>query len=79
MHIFADDAQRFRRGEGDVAADLGLHDLSGAKAERRGIGVAGLLLEGVPADGAAVEAGRCAGLQAAGAKAQRAERLAEQD
>ncbi len=53
--------------------------LLGAEAERRGIGVAGLLLEGLPVDGAAVEARRRACLEAAGAQAEGAERLAEED
>ena len=79
MDVLADDAERLRRGEGDVAADLRLDDLFGAEAEGRGIGVAGLLFEGVPADGAAVEAGRGAGLEAAGAQAEGAQRFAEED
>ena len=79
MDVLADEAQRLRRGEGDVAADLRLHDFFGAEAEGRGIGVAGLLFKCVPADGAAVEARRRAGLEAAGAQAQSAEGFAEQD
>ena len=43
--VFADEAQRFRRGVGDVAGDLALRDLVGAEAERCGVGVAGLLGE----------------------------------
>ena len=58
MHVLANEAQRLRRGEGDVAADLRLNDLLGAEAEGRGIGVAGLLFEDLPIDGAAVEARR---------------------
>ena len=69
VHVFADEAQRFRRGEGDVARDLRLRNFSGAKAEGSGVGVAGLLLKHLPFDGAAVEARRRAGLEAAGAQA----------
>ena len=79
MDIFADEAQRLRRGEGDVATDLRLNDLLGAEAEGRGIGVAGLLFERLPVDGAAVEARRRSGLEAAGAKAERAQGFAEED
>ena len=71
MHVFADDAKRLRRGVGDVAADLAAGAiLPGAEAEGRGIGVAGLLLEARPVDGAAVEARRRSGLQAAVAQAE---------
>ena len=45
MHIFANDAQRFRSGEGDVAADLRLHDLLRAEAEGSRLGIARLLFE----------------------------------
>jgi hypothetical protein len=62
-----------------VATDLRLNDLLGAEAEWSRLGVAGLLFEGVPADGAAVEAGRGSGLEAAGAKTEGAECFAEQD
>ena len=62
MHVFADEAERLRRGEGDVAGDLRLNNLLCAEAEGRGIGVAGLLFEHLPVDGAAVEARRRAGL-----------------
>ena len=79
MHVLADEAEGLRRGEGDVATDLRLDDLLGAEAEGSGIGVAGLLFEGIPADGAAVEAGRRAGLEAAGAQAEGAQCFAEQD
>src|SRR6185437_15578713 len=51
---------------------------SGAEAEGRGIGVAGLLFESLPADGAAVEPRRSAGLQPARAQAKPAQRLAQQ-
>ncbi len=79
VHVLADEAQRLRRGEGDVAADLRLHDLLCAEAEGRGIGVAGLLFERLPMDGPAVEARRRSGLESASAKAESAERFAEQD
>src|SRR5271169_577569 len=48
--VFADDAQRLRRGVGDVAADLALRNFSGAEAERRRLGVAGLRFEARPVD-----------------------------
>ena len=79
MHIFADDAQGLRRGEGNVAAYLRLHDLFGAKAEGGGVGIAPLLLEGFPADGAAVQAWRRPRLETARPQAQGAQRLAEQN
>ena len=72
VDILADDAQRFRRGVRDVARDLRImvrHAL-GAEAEGRGIGVARLLLKARPVDGAAIEARRSAGFQAAAAQAQ---------
>ena len=78
MNVFADDAARFFRGEGDVAGHLALRDLLCAEAEGRGIGVAGLKLESRPVDGAAIEARRRAGLEAASAKSESFERFAEQ-
>ena len=45
----------------------------------RGVGVAGLGFKLIPVDGATVEAGRSAGLQAALAQAEALEGLAEQD
>ena len=77
VDVFADEAQRFRRGEGDVAGDLRLDDFRGAEAERGGIGVAGLLLKHAPVDGAAIEARRRAGFEAAGAQAEAAQGFAE--
>ena len=56
-----------------------LRDLFRPEAERRGIGVAGLLFESLPVDGAAIEARRGPGLQAAGPQTQMLERFAEQD
>jgi hypothetical protein len=79
MYVLANEAQRFRRGEGDVAGNLGLHDFFGAEAEGRGVGVAGLLFECVPADGAAIEARRSAGFEAAGTQSEGAEGFAEED
>src|SRR5208282_1287705 len=78
VDVFADQAQRLRGGESDVATDLWLHDLFGAEAEGRGVRVAGLLLEGLPADGASIQAGRRAGFESASPKPERPERLAEQ-
>ena len=77
--VFADDAQRLRRGVGDVAADLALGNLAGAEAEGRRLGVAGLLLEARPVDGAAVEARRGSGLEPAAAQAEALERFAEEN
>ena len=73
MDVFANQPECLRRCEGDIATDLRLHNLLGAKAERRGIGVAGLLFEHFPADGASIEPRRRTGLEAAGAKPQVAE------
>ena len=71
MNIFADDAMRLRRGPGDVAGHLRIvmRHPPGAKAERGGIGVAGLHLKLRPVDGAAVETRRRSGLQPATAQA----------
>src|SRR5258708_2082483 len=77
MHVFADDAMRFRGGESDIARHLLLRDLFCAEAERRGIGIAGLGFESRPVDGAAVETRRRARLQAAAAQTQQLERLAQ--
>ena len=81
VHVFADDAVRFRRGVGDVAGDLRvvMRDALGAEAEGRGIGVAGLRCEARPVDGAAIEARRRAGLEAASAQAEILQSFAEQD
>ena len=79
MHVFADQPQGLGRGEGDVAADLRLHDLLGAEAERRRLSVAGLLFERIPFDGSAVEARRRAGLESAGSESQPAQRFAQKD
>jgi hypothetical protein len=79
MDVLADETQRFRGGEGDVASNLRLNYLLCSEAERGWIGVAWLFFECVPTDCAAVEAGRCSGLEAAGAEAEGAEGLAEED
>ena len=81
MDVFADDAVRLRRGPGDVAGHLRIvvRDALGAEAERGGIGVAGLHLKARPVDGAAVEARRRAGLEAASAQAELLQGFAEQD
>ncbi len=50
----------------------------GAEGERGWVGVAGLLFEAGPVDGAAVEARRCSGLEAAAAEAEALEGFAEQ-
>ena len=79
MHVFADQTEGFRSGEGDVAAYLRLNDLLRPEAEGGGVQVASLLFEGVPADGPAVQARGRAGLEPAGAKAQRAQGFAEEN
>src|SRR6266568_4842256 len=79
MDVFADDAQCIGCGEGDMTAYLGLHNFLCAEAERRRIGVAGLLFKSVPANGAAVETGWRASLETAGTKAEGAKRIAKQD
>ena len=55
---------------GDVAADLAPRNLAGAKAEGRRLGIAGLLFEMRPVDGAAIEARRGSGLESASAQAE---------
>jgi hypothetical protein len=62
-----------------VAGDLRLNDLLRAEAEGRGVGVARLLFKHLPANGAAVETGRRAGLESAGAQAESPQRLAKED
>ena len=79
MHVLANEAQRLRRGEGDVAAYLRLDDFLGPKAEGRGIGVAGLLFECLPIDGAAVEPRWRPSLESASPKAKSPQRFAEQN
>ncbi len=81
VHVFADDAMRLRRGARDVARHLRvvMRDALRAKAERRGIDVAGLLGEARPVDAASIEARRSAGFEAASAQAEILQRLAQQD
>src|SRR5207237_10038619 len=76
-----DAAGAFARGPGDVAGDLRIvvRDTLGAETERSGIGVSGLKLEARPVDGAAVEARRSAGLEAAAAQAKILQSLAEEN
>ena len=72
MYIFPNNAVRLFRGECDIARYLGVsvcYSLA-AKAERRGIGVAGLLLELRPINGATIEPRRGASFQPAAAKAE---------
>ena len=72
---------RFFGGERDVAGHLlvVMRDAARAKAEGRGVGVAGLQFELRPVDGAAIEARGSAGLQAASAQAEFLQRFAEQN
>src|SRR5271170_6333944 len=77
--VLADEAQRFRRGVGDVAGDLPTLYLFGAEAERCWVSVSGLLFELAPVNGAAIEARRCSGLEAAATQAEALQRFAEQD
>src|SRR5690348_15472777 len=80
MYVLANDALRLRRGPGDVARDLRIvvrHTL-GAEAERSGISIARLQLKTRPIDGAAVQPGRGAGLQAASPQAELFKSLAQQ-
>ena len=79
VRIFADQPHGLRRGARKVAVDLPQRKLAGAEAERRGLNVAGLLLEVGPVDGAAVQSRRSAGLVAKLAQAESLQRLAEQD
>src|SRR5882762_9667895 len=72
MDIFADDAMSFWRCPGDVARNLRVMMCYalGAEAERRGIGIARLLSEAGPVDGASVQARRGASLKPATAQAE---------
>ena len=72
MDVLADDALRFWRGPGDIAGHLRIvmSDSLGAEAERSRVDVARLNLELRPVDGAAIEAWRRAGLQAAAAQSE---------
>ena len=81
VNVLADNAVRLRRGVRDVAGHLRIvmGYAPGAEAERSGIGVARLLRETRPVDGASVEARRSAGLEAASAQAELFQSLAEQD
>ena len=62
-----------------MATDLRLDDLPGAEAEGGGLGVARLLFESVPANGAAIETWGRARLEAACTQTESAEGLAEED
>src|SRR5271170_7203660 len=77
--VLADEAQRFRRGVGDVAGDLPTLYLFGPEAERGRVCVSRLLLELAPVDRAAIEARRCSGLEAAATQPQALQCFAEQD
>src|SRR5437667_10349546 len=81
MHILANDAVRFFCCVGDIAGHLRvmMSDALGAKAERRGIGIAGLKLEAGPVDGAAIETGRSASLKPAAAQAELLQGFAQED
>src|SRR5271154_1999586 len=77
--VLADEAQRFRRGVGDVAGDLPTLYFFGPEAERGRVCVSGLLLELAPVDRAAIEARRCSSLEAAAAQAESLQGFAEKD
>src|SRR6185437_13657517 len=81
VHVFADDAMRFRRSPRNVARHLRIMvcDPPSAKAEGGGIGIAGLNLEFGPVDGSAIEAGRGSGFETAASETQILERFAEKD
>ncbi len=78
VDVAADDVEGFGGCGGDVAGDLAKRDVLGAEGERGWVGVAGLLFEAGPIDGAAVEARRCSGLEAAAAEAEALEGFAEE-
>src|SRR5580704_7756146 len=77
--ILANDAQRLRRGVRDVARNLALRELAGAKTERSGIGITGLRFETAPVDGAAIEARRRSGLEPASAQTETLQSLTKQN
>src|SRR5690606_3662310 len=70
VDVGADQVVRRRRGPGDAAVDLRRGDGVGQGRERYGRVVRRLRFQAVPVDGAAVEARRRAGLQAAKGEAQ---------
>ncbi len=74
----AENAVRLFVGVADVALDLRAVDAPGHKRKWRGLGIARLGLELRPVDGAAIQAGRSAGLEASPAQAQRAQLFAQQ-
>src|SRR5438067_191236 len=81
MHILANDAVRFFRCVGDIAGHLRvmMSDALGAKAERRGIGIARLKLEAGPVDGATIETRWGASLKPAAAQAELLQGFAQED
>ena len=78
MHVLANGAMGLRIGVSNPADRLRLGDGLGAKAERRGNGIAGLHLKLREIDGARVEPRRRAGLEPAHFEAQAAQRLTQQ-
>src|SRR5664280_367129 len=90
MHVLADEAQRLRRGGGDVATHLpqrrnpravpcSLIPVPRSKTERRRVFIPRLLDELRPVDGAAIQARRGSRLEAALAQTQPLQGLAQQD
>src|SRR5260370_15571315 len=81
MNILANNAVRFRRGPRDITGNLRVvvRHLLGAEAERSGVGIARLLREAGPVNGASIKARRRAGLEAAAAQAEFLQRLSQQN
>src|SRR4051794_29599321 len=81
MNVLADDAMCLGRGPCNVARYLGIvvgNPLC-AKAEGRGVFVAGLYGEAGPVDGASIETRRSAGLEATSAQTEILQGFTEQD
>src|SRR5437763_3046477 len=78
MNILANDAVRLRRGEGDVARHLPLHDLARAEAEGCRIVISGLHLKARPINASAIEPWRRSRLEPAAAQAQQLERFTQE-
>ena len=78
MHILANNAQRLRRGECNVAAHLRLHNLLGPEAEWRRVHIARLFFKGVPLDRPPIQPRRRPCLQPASPQAQCSQRFSQQ-
>src|ERR1700739_2329853 len=81
MHVLANNAVRLFCCVRDIAGHLRvvMSDALGAKAEWRGIGIAGLKLEAGPVDSAGIEAGGGPGLKPTAAQAEVLQGFTQED